>query len=126
MTRRCIIFPDAASNCGQIVHGPSGTIQSTNFPNNYPSNEYCTWEIRVPKGKQVRIDFQELRTEAGKDIVYIYDTAKAEPMIAFSGIKDKPRAMTSSGNSLRVRFISNGLNSNNGFKLAYKQTGNYE
>ncbi|KAK3728579.1 hypothetical protein QZH41_011661 [Actinostola sp. cb2023] len=110
------------SNCGKIVYGPTGTIQSTNFPNNYPSNEYCTWEIRVPQGKQVRIDFQEFRTEANKDVVLVYDTGKTEPMIAFSGIKDKPRALTSSGNSLRVRFISDGVHGNNGFKLTYKQT----
>jgi cubilin len=113
----------SASNCGSIVHGPSGTIQSPNFPNNYPSNEYCTWEIRVPQGKQVRLDFQEFRTEEGKDKVMIYDTSMVEPMIVFSGIKDKPRALTSSGNTLRIRFVSDGANVNNGFKVSYKQTG---
>lgn len=112
-----------ASNCGSIVHGPSGTVQSSNFPNNYPNNEYCTWEIRVPQGKKVRIDFEEFRTEEGKDKLFIYDTGSVMPMIVFSGIKDKPRALTSSGNSLRVRFVSDGANVNNGFKLSYKQTG---
>lgn len=113
----------SASNCGSILHGPSGSFQSSNFPNNYPDNEYCTWEIQVPQGKKVRLDFEELRTEENKDFVFIYDTGKTDPVVAFSGVKDKPRAITSSGNSIRVRFISNGDNTNNGFKVSYKQTG---
>ena len=73
----------------------------------------------------MRLDFEELRTEENKDFVFIYDTGNTDPVIAFSGVKDKPRAITSSGNSIRVRFISNGENVNNGFKVSYKQTGQY-
>ena len=113
----------SASNCGSILHGPSGSFQSSNFPNNYPNNEYCTWEIQVPQGKKVRLDFEELRTEENKDFVFIYDSGKTDPVVAFSGVKEKPRAITSTGNSIRVRFIANGDNSNNGFKVSYKQTG---
>ena len=111
------------SNCGSILHGPSGSFQSTNFPNNYLSDEYCTWKVQVPLGKKVRLEFEEFRTEENKDFVLIYDSGKTDPIIGFSGVKDKPRAITSSGNSIRVRFISNGENANNGFKVAYKQTG---
>ena len=118
-----LYFSFSASNCGSILYGPSGSFQSTNFPNNYPNNEYCTWEIQVPQGKKVLLDFEELRTEENKDFVFIYDTGKTDPVIAFSGIKDKPRAITSSGNSIRVRFVSNGEYANNGFKVSYKQTG---
>lgn len=114
---RCIV-----SNCGSILHGPSGSFQSTNFPNNYLSDEYCTWKVQVPLGKKVRLEFEEFRTEENKDFVLIYDSGKTDPIIGFSGVKDKPRAITSSGNSIRVRFISNGENVNNGFKVAYKQT----
>ena len=71
----------------------------------------------------MRLEFEELRTEENKDFVLLYDTDKTDPIIAFSGIKDKPRAITSSGNSIRVKFISNGENVNNGFKVSYKQTG---
>lgn len=111
-----------ASNCGKILNGPSGSFQSTNFPNNYPNNEYCTWEIQVPQGKKISLEFEELRTEENKDFVFVYDTGKTDPVVAFSGVKDKPRAITSTGNSIRVRFISNGVNPNNGFKVSYKQT----
>lgn len=113
------------SNCGSILHGPSGSFQSTNFPNNYLSDEYCTWKVQVPLGKKVRLEFEEFRTEENKDFVLIYDSGKTDPIIGFSGVKDKPRAITSSGNSIRVRFISNGENVNNGFKVAYKQTGEW-
>lgn len=71
----------------------------------------------------MRLEFEEFRTEENKDFVLIYDSGKTDPIIGFSGVKDKPRAITSSGNSIRVRFISNGENINNGFKVSYKQTG---
>ena len=77
----------------------------------------------MPQGKKVRLEFEELRTEENKDFLFIYDTGETDPVVAFSGVKDKPRAITSSGNSIRVRFISNSDNSNNGFKVSYKQTG---
>ena len=75
-------------------------------------------------GKKVKIEFTELRTEQDGDYVFVYDTGKTEPVVGFSGIKDKPRPLTSTGNSIRVRFISNAQGVNNGFKLTYKQTGN--
>ena len=71
----------------------------------------------------MRLQFEEFRTEENKDFVLIYDSGKTDPIIGFSGVKDKPRTITSSGNSIRVRFISNGENVNNGFKVSYKQTG---
>ena len=39
--------------CESILTGESGEFKSPNFPENYPDNAECTWEITVPAGKKL-------------------------------------------------------------------------
>lgn len=107
------------------MHGPTGVIESPNFPNEYKNDLYCTWDIKVPTGKKVRIEFKEFKTEGSNDFLYIFDTGKTDPIISFSGVSYKPLPLTSSGNSIRIRFVSNGAINSNGFQLHYSQVGMY-
>lgn len=109
------------TSCGSFMHGPSGEIRSPNFPNNYDNNLYCTWQINVPTGKQIKISFGEFKTESLKDFVYIFDSGKTDPIIDFSGVSYKPLPLTSSGNSIRIRFVSDGATNSNGFIIRYQQ-----
>ena len=115
----------SATSCGTFKHGPSGEIKSPNFPSNYDNDLYCTWKITVPTGKKVRIEFSDFMTEAGADVLYVFDTDKTEPIVKFSGLAYKPRPLTSSGRSLRIRFVSNGAISTSGFRLRYSQVGEF-
>ncbi len=99
-------------------------MSSTNFPSNYNDNEYCTWQIQVPVNKKIRLDFTEFMTETGKDFLLIYDTNHYEiPTIVFDGTTYLPPSFTSSGNVLRVRFISDGATNRKGFSFNYDQVG---
>lgn len=74
--------------------------------------------------KKIRLDFTEFKTETGKDFVLIYDTSQYDrPVIVFDGTTYKPPPFTSSGNVLRVRFISDGATTRKGFSFNYKQVG---
>ena len=43
---------NSPSACGESHYtGPSGTVTSPNFPNDYASNLNCKYHIRVPAGK---------------------------------------------------------------------------
>ena len=46
-------------NCGGRLTGEYGEFTSPNYPNDYPNNAKCIWEITVPKGKN-RIGVQSL------------------------------------------------------------------
>lgn len=98
-------------------------ITSPNYPSNYNNNDYCTWEIKVPVNKKVRLDFEDFKTESGKDFLMVYDTGKPFSTIYFDGSTYLPGSFTSSGNSLRIRFISDGQNTLAGFKVKYRQIG---
>ena len=74
--------------------------------------------------KKIRFDFTEFKTESGKDFLLIYDTSHYEsPTIVFDGTTHKPPPFTSSGNVVRVRFISDGASNFKGFSFNYKQVG---
>ena len=112
------------TSCGQFLTGPSGTVMSANYPGNYNNDEYCTWQIQVPVNKKIRLDFTEFKTETGKDYLLIYDTSHYQtPTIVFDGTTYKPPPFTSSGNVVRVRFISDGATSMRGFSFNFKQVG---
>jgi len=111
----------AVSNCGARRSGPEGYITSPNYPGNYGNNDYCTWEIKVPVNKKVRLDFQVFKTESRKDFLLIYDTDKIFSTIYFDGTTNLPGSFTSSGHHLRLRFISDGQNTLGGFKVKYRQ-----
>ena len=46
------------TNCGGRLTGEYGEFTSPNYPNDYPKNAECTWEITVPKGNKVHLVFQ--------------------------------------------------------------------
>jgi len=97
-------------------------VKSSNYPGNYNDNEYCTWQIQVPVNKKIRLDFTEFKTETGKDYLLIYDTNHYQtPTIVFDGTTYKPPPFTSSGNVVRVRFISDGATTRRGFSFNYQQ-----
>ena len=119
-----IPFMFLATNCGKFMRGPSNTVKSSNFPSNYNDNEYCTWQIQVPVDKKIRLDFTDFKTETGKDFLMIYDTSHYHaPTIVFDGTTYKPPPFTSSGNVVRVRFVSDGATNLKGFSFNYKQVG---
>ena len=50
------------SSCGsRFLTGDFGELQSPNFPENYPNNAECNWEITVPEGKKIALKFLSFR-----------------------------------------------------------------
>ena len=45
------------SQCGGHLTGDYGEFKSPNFPEKYPDNTECNWEITVPEGKKVNLTF---------------------------------------------------------------------
>ena len=47
--------------CGGNFTGGPGTIQSPNYPDNYPKNVKCFWAIGTDEGFQVRLEFNDFK-----------------------------------------------------------------
>ena len=61
------------SGCGSTeLSGPSGTIKSPGWPNEYPNNSNCLWKINCPQGQVVRIDIISFDIESDGDCRSVY------------------------------------------------------
>ena len=51
------------SVCGENLTSSSGVITSPNFPQDYPANKKCEWNITAPRGKQITLSFTDFVLE---------------------------------------------------------------
>jgi len=58
--------------CGGTYFTSKGTLQSLNYPNNYPNNKDCTWIISVPTGQQIKLNVTDFSLEGYKRLCH-YD-----------------------------------------------------
>jgi len=49
--------------CGGVFSAPSGVVKSPFYPNSYPRNRICIYEIELPPGQAVELCFQDFEVE---------------------------------------------------------------
>lgn len=54
---------DTSIECGGVLQGDSGVIQSPGYPNGYAHHLYCSWTIKAPLGRRVSLQFEDLDLE---------------------------------------------------------------
>ena len=108
--------------CGGSLYGLSGSFSSPLYPQNYPSQSDCIWNIHAPTGHYISILFKTFdlsgrrRTRNncrdGEDVVKIYDgtnTTENNLIRSLCGNLGSwlPYRVNSSDSSAVVRFTSN-------------------
>lgn len=100
--------------------------------NNYCNNQDCKWLIQPPQATSVTLNFTAFELEDASpdgqtiyDAVEVYDgtTTSATLLGRFTG-SNLPPAITSSGGSMLVRFISDLEENKQGFSAYYTSTQN--
>jgi len=64
--------------CGGNLTERNGNFTSPGYPNDYPTNVNCTWEIQVPSGHVILLFFTSFNVEYNSgyvcsDFVDVYD-----------------------------------------------------
>lgn len=89
---------------------------------NYTSNSNCKWEIEVAKDKRIKINFEEMDTEAKIDQVYIFsDFGTESPILAIYSGQNLPPQITSWTNRALIWFVTNGSTNLKGWKLRFEE-----
>ncbi|XP_071974933.1 embryonic protein UVS.2-like [Engystomops pustulosus] len=114
-------------NCGLcrgLLSNTTGSIISSNYPNNYPSDTNCLWLIRIPWG-QVFLEFSAFDIQSSpncaSDYLRIYDgPSRSSPLLLdrACGSGQLP-PMVASGSTMLVEFISDSQTQATGFKTSY-------
>ena len=108
----------------QSFNTPTGEFGDGSGDADYANNCSCMWQITVPEGKHIRLEFDKFDTQAKKDEIYIFQGTKTlkENLIArFSG-PDLPPVVTTGYNQAVIWFLSDGSVTGKGWHLKYTAT----
>ncbi|XP_051165745.1 bone morphogenetic protein 1-like isoform X3 [Leptopilina boulardi] len=115
--------------CGGIFDFKNGTITSPSFPESYPGNKHCIWEIIAPPQYKITLNFThfdlegnnvyqqeceydwvEISSKLGDDILIKHGT--------YCGTR-LPPLLTSEGNTFKVVFASDNSLQKSGFAATF-------
>ncbi|XP_040499110.1 CUB and sushi domain-containing protein 1 [Ursus maritimus] len=111
----------AGQNCGGLVQGPNGTIESPGFPHGYPNYANCTWIIITGERNRIQLSFHTFALEEDFDILSVYDgqLQQGNLKVRLSGFQ-LPSSVVSTGSILTLWFTTDFAVSAQGFKALYE------
>jgi len=112
--------------CGGLIDSSNGTITSPSFPDLYPSNKNCIWEIIAPPQWRITVNFTHFDIE-GNNQDCEYDSLTVSSKMGSGEARQHglycgnrlPPVITSEGNSLRLEFLSDNSVQKNGFAAIF-------
>ncbi|XP_076974867.1 enteropeptidase [Tamandua tetradactyla] len=114
--------PELPTDCGGPfdLWEPNTTFSSMNFPNKYPNQAFCIWNLNAQNGKNIQLHFQEFDLENIADVVEIRDGEGDNSLLlaVYTGagpVKD----VFSTTNRMTVLFITNTQVAKGGFKANF-------
>ena len=114
----------------KTVNRNTKTLNTLNFPEDYDAGKTCTWALRVPTKKRLRLDTFNYIIEddvscAGSccyDYLKIYNGWSAEPENEITSLcgKGTQEAITSNGTDILIKFKSDKEITKSGFQIQYE------
>uniref|UniRef100_A0A671QBB2 Suppressor of tumorigenicity 14 protein-like n=1 Tax=Sinocyclocheilus anshuiensis TaxID=1608454 RepID=A0A671QBB2_9TELE len=109
----------AAGSCGESLTAPTGNFTSPNFPSFYPPLLDCNWNINVPAGRRIKIEFSMFRVkEPGVDTSSCHKDYVEVLGKKYCGERRR-LVLSSTTNSLEVKFHSDESYTDKGFRIIY-------
>ncbi|XP_060950209.1 cubilin [Limanda limanda] len=115
------------NGCGGELSGPSGSFNSPDFPNRYPENRECIWYINTSPGSSITLTIHEFDVEFHQDCSYdvleVYGgpDLSAPQLSKLCSTTSSPIQVSSTGNLLTVRFMSDAYVSGRGFNASWAE-----
>ncbi|XP_071440384.1 protein tolkin [Hetaerina americana] len=118
--------------CGGIFDASNGTITSPSFPEMYPANKNCTWEIIAPPQYRITLNFTHFDLEGNNFVMSWQQECEYDSVEVFSRLGEDtfkkhgvfcglrlPPLITSEGNALRLSFTSDNSVQKSGFAAVF-------
>ncbi|NXA08513.1 DMBT1 protein, partial [Sapayoa aenigma] len=108
--------------CGGSLSDSSGMLQSPHYPESYPNNADCEWEIQVESNFRVTLTFRDIVMQSSTcqhDYIEVYDGPRhSSPLLGRLCSGSFPTYVSSS-NMMTIRFHSDSRYSFRGFQAHY-------
>ncbi|XP_053955149.1 cubilin homolog [Anastrepha ludens] len=121
-------FIEYETNCNVELDNLNGVIESPNFPDIYPPNLNCFWDIQSGKNNKFQLMFShldiEIRDESCDFDYIIFFDLHNDDVLSKQYLCSNPRkAITTEGNRFQIRFVTDYSEPAKGFRLEYKRIG---
>ena len=102
--------------------GSSGSFNSPGYPNNYPNNAHCTYDIHVPRTMKIVLVIHVLDLESGYDKLELRQmvSGTSNTVAELSGYIVTDRNFTSAENRFILLFTSDHSVRRTGFRASYR------
>jgi len=94
----------------------AGSLDDGSGAKRYSNNSICKWKIMPDNPVPLRLSFSSFNTEAGKDILRIYDLGTQQLLATLSG-DSLPVPVVVPGGKAYLVFMTDGRNNGQGFSL---------
>ena len=107
--------------CGGVFNQPSAYFSSPGYPNNYPNNAHCTYNIEVPMDMQIVLTIHPYDLETNFDKLELRQMVSGSDNIVgiLTGNENVERRFTSAENKFTLLFTSDGSVTRRGFRASY-------
>ncbi|XP_071443305.1 cubilin [Hetaerina americana] len=111
---------------GRIESNSHGSVQSPGSPGKYPINRDCYWELIVPLGSRIQMNFFTLQIEAHPNCSYDFLEVRdglqpSSPLLNKYCNSTLPSPLVTSGNNALLYFHSDNSSSDYGFQLTFSK-----
>uniref|UniRef100_A0A8I3RZ37 CUB and Sushi multiple domains 2 n=1 Tax=Canis lupus familiaris TaxID=9615 RepID=A0A8I3RZ37_CANLF len=105
----------------ELLTDSTGVILSQSYPGSYPQFQTCSWLVRVQPDYNISLTVEYFLSEKQYDEFEIFDGPSGQsPLLkALSGNYSAPLIVTSSSNSVYLRWSSDHAYNRKGFKIRY-------
>ncbi|XP_055914618.1 cubilin homolog isoform X2 [Eupeodes corollae] len=114
----------AMKGCVGNFYRPTGEFNSPGYPNPYPVNTECRWQIETEVGKAIELVFTEIDIELSvnctEEHIEVWNTPQMSHSIGRFCGKRNNLTITGSGHSMYIQFRGSSFISGRGFKAKYK------
>ncbi|MBZ3869821.1 Deleted in malignant brain tumors 1 protein [Sciurus carolinensis] len=116
-------FSGGGNSCGGVISSLSGSFSSPQYPENYPTDIQCVWEIHVDKKFRIELTIPSLNLEdilgCPYDSVEIFDGPRIASLSMGKFCAPGAVLFFSSSNIMTVVFRSDSMITNTGFQALF-------
>ncbi|KAJ3659671.1 hypothetical protein Zmor_011346 [Zophobas morio] len=112
--------------CGGLFHSQNRIIQTPSFPDDYPNNAECLWELRSDEGYHIGLTFMtrfqiEQSDNCENDFVEIWDWRNDEWFsLGKKCGREIPESINATSNRMKILFRSNERIGGKGFRAKWE------
>ncbi|KAK4007522.1 hypothetical protein OUZ56_012679 [Daphnia magna] len=124
------ILPGYSRGCGGAVFNTRGSVTSPGFPGNVSRTTDCRWELSVPIGMIIKIDFPMFQFGPSDDCMNNYveisdiraspDGTLGEAWRARYCGNDRPSTYVGSSNGATIRYVTSTNNTGSGWRAVFQ------